>query len=89
MVNKGGMQMLQPILKHMKLQREPIQLRSFYGNMQHIEGDEIKDVKIHDKNHFEYQEYFPFISTTAESFDHGLAGEEIRARFSKKCRFEV
>jgi len=89
MFNTGGLLALEPILKTMRLDTAPIQLRSFYGNMQHIGGQEIKDVKLHDPHIFEYQEYFPIVSTTDETFNHGLAGEEIRARFSDKCKFEV
>ena len=89
MFNTGGLLAMEPILKTMRLDTSPIQLRSFYGNMQHIEADEIADVKIHRRDRFEYQEYFPFISTTAEAFNHGLAGEEIRARFPNKSKYEV
>lgn len=87
--NTYGLLILQPMLDAMKLKRAPIQLRSFYGNMHDIGGDEMKDVKLHDRGVFEYQEHFPFVSTTAEVFDHGLAGEEIRARFPDKSKFEV
>jgi len=87
--NTGGLLSMVPVLQTMGLDTAPIQLRSFYGNMQHIGGQEIKDVKLHDPHIFEYQEYFPIVSTTDETFNHGLAGEEIRARFSDKCKFEV
>jgi len=89
MFNTGGLLMLEPVLKTMRLDTAPIQLRSFYGNMHHIEGDEIADVKIHKKTVFEYQENFPVISTTAEAFNNGLAGEEIRSRFTNKSKYEV
>lgn len=88
-MNTGGLLAVEPILRSMKLWRTPIQLRSFYGNIHHIEGEQMADTKLHDRGVFEYQPHFPIISTTDETFNHGLAGEEIRARFDRKCRYEV
>jgi hypothetical protein len=88
-MNTFGLLMLQPMLEAMKLKRAPIQLRSFYGNMHDIGGEEMEDVKLHDRGVFTYQEYFPIVSTTADVFEHGLAGEEIRSRFPNKSKYEL
>lgn len=66
-----------------------LQLRSMYGNIHEYKGTEIKDPKISRRDFFSYDPEFPIISTTDESFNHGRAGEEIRARFPHKCRYEV
>lgn len=66
-----------------------LQLRSMYGNTKNLKGKEIADPKISKRDFFAYDPEFPVVSTTDESFNHGLAGEEIRARFPHKCRYEV
>lgn len=88
-MNRGGLLAMVPIIQTMRLESAPLQIRSFYGNMQHILGEEIKDVKIKHRDRFSYQEFFPVISTTPDSFNHGLVGEEIRERFKNKCQYEV
>lgn len=88
-MSRFGLLDLIPVLQTMRLEKSPIQLRSFYGNMHHIGGEQIEDTKIAHNDRFSYQEYFPVISTTERSFNHGLAGEEIRERFPNKCHFEV
>jgi hypothetical protein len=67
----------------------PLQLRSMYGNTKNLRGVEVADPKISKRDFFAYDPKFPIVSTTDESFNHGLAGEEIRARFPKKSRYEV
>lgn len=88
-INTHVLLILDAVLKSRGLDRHPIQLRSLYGNMHHIGGAESVDVKLHDQTSFNYREDFPFISTTDKSFDHGLAGEEIRARFPVKSKYEL
>lgn len=66
-----------------------VQLRSLYGNLHHVAGEERHDVKIADNASFNYAEDFPIISTTDQSFKHGEVGEVIRSRFTEKSRYEV
>lgn len=88
-INKADMLALFLKLKRAGFSKSPISLRSMYGNMKDLKGMEIKDPKISRRDFFAYDPEFPIISTTDESFNHGLAGEEIRARFSNKCKYEV
>lgn len=88
-MSRHGLLDLIPVIKTMRLQDAPIQLRSFYGNMHHVGGEQMEDVKIKHNDRFSYQPYFPVISTTERSFNNGLAGEEIRERFKNKCHYEV
>lgn len=89
MMNKHALIDLLTIIETMGLKDSPIQLRSFYGNMHHIGGELHEDVKLANPHIFKYWHDFPIVSTTDESFAHGRAGEEIRAAFPNKCKYEL
>lgn len=88
-INKHALLDLLPILETMKLSDAAIQFRSFYGNMHHVGGAEIEDVKQASMHTFKYHVDFPIVSTTNESFAHGRAGEEIKEAFPRKCKYEL
>lgn len=89
MINKHGLIDLLTVIETMGFKDAPIQLRSFYGNMHHIGGQFHEDVKLANPHVFKYWHDFPIVSTTDESFAHGRAGEEIRAAFPNKCKYEL
>lgn len=89
MINKADMLAVILKIRRGDFSESALQLRSMYGNMKDLKGMEIADPKISRRDLFAYDPEFPIISTTDESFNHGLAGEEIRARFPHKCRYEV
>ncbi|MCY0924514.1 hypothetical protein OS965_41685 [Streptomyces sp. H27-G5] len=62
------------------------QYRSLYGNLCGIGGTPASDVKIFSKT--AYAPYGPFASTDDSSFKEGVIGEQLRATFSKPCRYE-
>lgn len=66
--------------------------RSLYGNYWKIGGENRHDMKIKvlkftpiDK----VSNFWEFVSTSDESFDHGNVGELIKSRFTERSRFEI
>jgi hypothetical protein len=62
-------------------------VRSLYGNLNAIGGEEAVDVKIH-ATRTSIPEDAAFVSTTDSSFANGRVGAEIRARFPEPSPFE-
>ena len=81
-----------PMLFNKKLAENSInkcsspQMRSIYGNINHIEYIVHPDVKVYD---FESVPDYDYLSTNEKTFAEGKVGEHIRAVFDKPSRFEV
>ena len=66
--------------------------RSLYGNYWKIGGTNCHDMKIKILNYtrMDYVEgFWPFVSTSDESFENGNVGEFIKNKFNEKNRFEI
>ncbi|WP_432111370.1 hypothetical protein [Streptomyces sp. YPW6] len=61
--------------------------RSLYGNYWRLGGEQITDVKVHNRD--DGLPPGPFASTSDDAFAHGRAGELIRAAFPDPCRYEA
>jgi hypothetical protein len=61
--------------------------RTLYGNLHHIGGEQIADVKV--KGADNRGPSGPWLSTTDASFEQGAVGERIRAAFPEPCRYEA
>ena len=62
-------------------------VRSIYGNFAMIGGNPHSNVKVKDGRK-RLKEYTDFVSTNENSFNFGMIGQDIRAMFKEKSRFE-
>jgi hypothetical protein len=62
--------------------------RTLYGNLTHMGGRTIPDVKVHGKND-PFDREATFLSTNDGSFKRGAVGAWIRSRFPDPCRYEA
>lgn len=60
--------------------------RTLYGNLHHIGGQQVVDVKVNALD--EGLPDGPFVSTSDASFEAGQVGDTIRALFPEPCRYE-
>jgi hypothetical protein len=67
--------------------QEELEMRSIYGNIFNIGGQEVEDNKVYSKDE-EPDLSQAFISTTDESFT-GIVGDRIKEVFPIKCRYEL
>lgn len=75
------------------------QFRSLYGNIHHVGGKTVKDVKVFlDPTHndaeysFDSSRYLDkqtFLSATGMAYGRGLVGEHVRRTFADKCEYEA
>ncbi|MEU5431701.1 hypothetical protein AB0H73_39790 [Streptomyces olivoreticuli] len=63
------------------------QCRSLYGNIHKIAGILAGDCKV--VSRARGAPYGPFVSTTDSSFNNGLIGKQLRAKFPDPCRYET
>lgn len=64
-----------------------IQMRTFYGNLWRVSGEQHHDVKVLKKQR-KPDGTDIFLSTNDQTFNDGLAGQYIRQVFSDKCKYE-
>lgn len=62
--------------------------RSLYGNYMNIGGEDREDVKIYRREQ-EPDHDAEWLSTTDDTFAHGLVGRYIRQQFTEACEYEV
>lgn len=62
-------------------------VRSIYGNFAMIGGNPHSNVKVKDGRK-RLKEYTDFVSTNENSFNFGMIGQDIKAMFKEKSRFE-
>lgn len=67
--------------------RLPIHLRTFYGNVFHLKGEGIDDVKLAKLTEIPSGEEL-FLSSNDNSFAVGNIGDYVRSRFPKACKYE-
>lgn len=67
---------------------DPIQIRSLYGNLYGIGGEEVPDVKIYGFDDQPTGEE-TYISTNDDTFVKGRVGEYVREQFSAPSRYEI
>lgn len=75
--------------QHLKLNPNspPTQLRSLYGNLYNVGGEEIPDVKVYGFEEMPNGSE-TYISTNDDSFAQGKIGEYLRAYFMEPCKYE-
>lgn len=66
---------------------EGIQMRTLYGNLWQVGGEELPDVKA-TKLIDEPDRESTFLSTLDQTFNNGVTGEYVRQQFTTKCRYE-
>ncbi|MEU5834471.1 hypothetical protein ABZ820_12475 [Streptomyces diacarni] len=62
--------------------------RTLYGNLAHLDGDRIRDVKVLNRSPRGYGATDAFLSTMPDSFINGHVGRHIRTVFPRACRYE-
>lgn len=66
---------------------EGIQMRTLYGNLWQVGGEELADVKANRLDD-EPDRESTFLSTLDQTFNNGVTGEYVRQQFTEKCRYE-
>lgn len=74
-------------LKELNPEGKPVHLRTFYGNIYNIGGEEIKDSKIAEFDEVPTGEEI-FLSSNDDSFAQGEIGRHVMQRFRLSCKYE-